>query len=203
MLEVFSPRPLPPLLPLVMPRLTTSTATTVHSVYPPPSVKTSLATNTLAIASLLDDQSDNPQPFNEQFVHEQFADIAPPSMTARGMPAAAMPGSFLPSLNVVAPNTITDNIPAPRMQTAGTATPGVATPNEATPDTSGTITINVQPHDTLTSLKKICTLCSKRKIKCHVIEFTSPKVCELCQKKGLDCVFEARKEYPARATMRS
>ena len=158
-----------------MPRLTTSTATTVHSVYPPPSVKTSLATNTLAIASLLDDQSDNPQPFNEQFVHEQFADIAPPSMTARGMSAAAMPGSFLPSLNVVAPNTITDNVPAPRMQTAGTATPGVGTPNEATPDTAGIITINVQPHDTLTSLKKTCTLFSKRKIKCHVIEGTSPR----------------------------
>ncbi|KAG9528155.1 hypothetical protein KCU93_g4544, partial [Aureobasidium melanogenum] len=45
------------------------------------------------------------------------------------------------------------------------------------------------------ALKKSCTTCATRKVKCEIIAGSSPRVCKYCQDKGLACEFELKKSH--------
>lgn len=109
----------------------------------------------------------------------------------------------MPTFNKAAPSMITGDMSNTNMDPAHLDATLMADPVMASPSTAAPITGNAQKTNTMTSVKKTCTLCAKRKIKCQVVEGTHPKVCEFCKKKGVSCVFEQRKEYPTRVTTKS
>ncbi|KAG9761007.1 hypothetical protein KCU73_g2604, partial [Aureobasidium melanogenum] len=105
--------------------------------------------------------------------NELLANYDPPTFTA---------AQTTPDLDMFeAPEVVADDLFGNSAAATHASTSSGATPTTAAPGPN--------------ALKKSCTTCATRKVKCEIIAGSSPRVCKYCQDKGLACEFELRKSH--------